>query len=139
MRNARRKRSLLPVVGLLAVLGLGAGCNTYSYFQIHVQLDDSFSTPRRARIHTCHVYVTGAATDDRTFGDNCSPPKTNDVGTFDFSTFADSGTVNFDLKLFEGTGEAIKLGEAMTSLAVSSGNTVKGEITVMYTGTDPMP
>jgi len=138
MMNARRDRSLLPMLGLLAVLGLGAGCNTYSYFQIHVQRDNSFSTPRRARIHDCHVFVSGAATAEQTL-EKCSPPSSNDVGTFDFSTFADSGTVNFDLKLFEGTGEAIKLGEAMTSLAVSSGNTVKGEITVMYTGTDPMP
>lgn len=127
-------RARWAMVALLGLLGLGGvGCNTYSYFQVHVQLADAFSTPRRAMIHTCHMFVTGAATDD-TVLKNCSPPETNDVGVVDYSTFASSGNVTFTLKVYEGTGESNELGEGMTSLAISSGNTVKGDLMVNYTG-----
>ncbi|HVR61699.1 MAG TPA: hypothetical protein VMU50_07350 [Polyangia bacterium] len=98
-----------------------------------MKLDDGFTLERRAMINTCHLVATGAATaDTRLTG--CSPPASNDVGTFDFSTFAESGTVNFTLQLFEGLGEATKLGEGSTSVPISSGNAVMGDLTVMYTG-----
>ena len=120
---------------LMLLAGLcGAGCNTYSYFDVHVKLDDAgFSRTRRAVIHTCHLFLTGAVTTDTILA-RCSPPDSNDVGTFNYSTFTDSGSVMFTLRTFEGTGEVNKIGEGSTSLAISSGNTVAGELTVLYTG-----
>ncbi|HEX3696843.1 MAG TPA: hypothetical protein VH374_15800 [Polyangia bacterium] len=117
---------------LLAVLG-AAGCDTYSYFDIHVTLTDAFDTPTRAMINTCHVFVTGAATSDATLN-KCSPPAANDVGTFDYSTFASSGTVTFTLKAYSGAGEVTEIGEGKVSVPIASGSTAKGELTVDYTG-----
>lgn len=137
MMRARRIGG--PALLALALAAAGAGCNTYSYLQVHVKLDETtFTSVRRATIHTCHLFVTGAATTDTQLT-NCSPPPTFDVGTFDFSTFADAGTVNFDLQMFQGVGEgdANKIGDGMTSVTISSGSTAMGEITVMYTGTGP--
>lgn len=130
-------------LGLAALCALalgGLGCNQYSYLQIHVTLDDAgFSTPRRAMINICHVYITGATKYDQVLNARCSPPDSNDVGVFDFSTFVDSGTVNFKLDLFKGPeSDATKIGEGTTSLAISSGNTAKGDLKVMYTGMDPL-
>ncbi|MEA2700065.1 MAG: hypothetical protein QOI66_4336 [Myxococcales bacterium] len=117
---------------------LGAGCNTYSYAEVHVMLDDAWSTPLRAMIHTCHLFVTGADTTDTTLK-HCSPPESNDVGTFEYSTFTDSGTLNFKLKAFEGTGETNQIGDGTASVVISSGNTAVGTMTVMYIGPPPQP
>jgi hypothetical protein len=128
-------------LGLSLWVGLlGAGCNTYSYAEVHVMLDDAWSTPLRAMIHTCHVFVTGADTTDRTL-DRCSPPASNDVGMFEYSTFTDSGTLNFKLKAFKNTGEASQdqIGEGTASVVISSGNTAVGTLTVMYIGPPPQP
>lgn len=120
---------------LILLAGLGsAGCNTYSYLDVHVKLDDvGFSPTRRAVIHTCHLFLTGAVTTDTVLS-KCSPPDSNDVGTFNYSTFTDSGSIMFTVKTFQGTGEVNKIGEGSTSLTIASGNTVAGELTVMYTG-----
>ena len=101
-------------------------------------LDDTWSTPLRAMIHTCHLFVTGADTTDTTLK-HCSPPESNDVGTFEYSTFSDSGTLNFKLKAFEGTGETNQIGEGTASVVISSGNTAVGTMTVMYIGPPPQP
>jgi hypothetical protein len=101
-------------------------------------LDDAWSTPLRAMIHSCHVFVTGADTTDRTLN-RCSPPASNDVGMFEYSTFTDSGTLNFKLKAFEGATESNQIGEGTTSVNISSGNTAVGTITVMYIGPPPKP
>jgi hypothetical protein len=129
-------RLLLGAV-LLAAVG-SSGCNTYSYFDVRVKLDDSFSPPRRGTIHSCHLFVTGAANGDFTL-DRCSPPDSNDVGHFDYSTFSESGMVTFTLKLFQGVGERPdqQVGTGTTTLNISSGTTVTGDLTVMYTGMDP--
>ena len=122
---------------LLAAVG-SSGCNTYSYFEVQVNLDDSFSPPRRGTIHSCHLFVTGAANGDFTL-DRCSPPDSNNVGSFDYSTFSESGMVTFTLKMFQGVGERPdqEVGTGTTTLNISSGTTVKGDLTVMYTGMDP--
>ena len=44
--------------------------------------------------------------------------------------------MTFTLKLFKGATEDIEIGEGTTALTVSSGNTVKGEIVVKYSGPD---
>ncbi|HEY2904174.1 MAG TPA: hypothetical protein VGL59_26535 [Polyangia bacterium] len=138
MKNLSRQGRGWAVASLL-LAGLGAaGCDTYSYFDIHVTLSDAFdmptALPTRATIHTCHVFVTGAATSDATLNNKCTPPTSDDVGTFDYSTFASSGMVTFTLKAYSGVGEVTEIGEGKVSVAVASGSTAKGELVVDYTG-----
>jgi hypothetical protein len=91
------RRLLLALSLALTSLG-AAGCNEFHYYDIHLRYDDAmFATVTStlvSRVRICHVYVTGADT-------NSSP--TTNIGTFEFSTFADSGTLNFTIKTYVGT------------------------------------
>ena len=103
----RRLRRLTLVLGL-AVSALGAaGCNEFHYHDIKVRYDSSMFNTNAilsnevSRVRICHVYVSGADTKDFYIGGACTNGSPNtDVGTFEFSTFADSGTLNFQLKTY---------------------------------------
>jgi hypothetical protein len=101
------RRLLLALSLALTSLG-AAGCNEFHYYDIHLRYDDAmFATVTStlvSRVRICHVYVTGADTKDFYLGGTCtnSSPTTN-IGTFEFSTFADSGTLNFTIKTYVGT------------------------------------
>ena len=127
----------LPGALLLAAVA-GSGCNTYSYFQVSVKLDDSFSPPRRGIVNICDVFVTGAASSEFTLK-SCSQPASNDVGSFDYATFSESGMVTFTLKMFKGVGERAdqEIGTGTVTLPISSGTTAKGDLVVMFTGMEP--
>ena len=80
-------------------------CSNYSYVDLDIKLGSGFNTVTINQIEVCHMFVTGAATDDfsaRTRG--CARPPARprvDMGMFEYSTFADSGNLTFTLKLFE--------------------------------------
>jgi hypothetical protein len=130
---------------LLAATLLGAaGCNTFSYFEIDTKLDQlTFTNELAAQITICHMKVSGAANDEFYVKKRCPPVPTPtqgrfDIGVIEYSTFADSGTVNFVLQVFRGFGETDKIGEGSVSLSVSGGNTVLGNLKLTGMGT-PMP
>ncbi|HET6279635.1 MAG TPA: hypothetical protein VFH73_01665 [Polyangia bacterium] len=133
-----RRSSFAGLTLLAAALLGGAGCNTFSYFELDTKLDQlTFTNELSGMITVCHMKVSGATTDDFYIQKRCPPNPTPTQGRFDlglieYSTFADSGMVTFQLQLFRGFGERIedKIGEGTISLAVSSGNTVMGNLKV---------
>jgi predicted small secreted protein len=132
MMRTRTSLSLLA-----PLLFLVQGCNTYSYFDIDLKLGAGFNTVTKGQIHDCHVFVTGAASDDfHVDAAKCQnvDPATLLMDKIEYSTFADAGNITFTLKLFKGLGEmtACEMGEAGTTLAVQSGKTIAGSISVPY-------
>jgi hypothetical protein len=96
-----RVRGLL---GAAALLLLGGGCNTYHYFDIKVDFG-TISFEEAGGIKRCEVFVTGADTDNfvlpSTGASKVACPIDSNwptLGTFEYSTFTDSGNLTFTLK-----------------------------------------
>ncbi len=94
----------LRTMPLLAVVlgGLAGGCNTYHYYDIDVTFMTPVTENQASVMKLCLVEVSGAASETLTFPGIDSqkqvcPPTTNfpDLGTFEYSTFADSGPITF--------------------------------------------
>ena len=130
-----RVRGLLT----LAALILGAGCNTYHYYDITVSFG-SIGVEEAGGIKICQVAVTGADTYDATLPTSTPGAKAvcpigsnyPDLGTFEYSTFTDSGHLTFTLNAFNQTnlnpsGICIS---GSTTLAASSEITHTGTITL---------
>lgn len=126
--------SRLLVLSLLPLALASQGCSTYSYFDVDMKLGTDFNTVAIGRIFSCHVFVTGAASDNFTLPYNkchAIDPATRDIGKVQYSTFADSGDVVFTLRLFEKMESTpCELGSGSTTLAVQSAKTVAGTLTV---------
>jgi hypothetical protein len=126
-------RRLLLVLGL-AVVSLGAaGCNEFHYHDIFVRYDSSMFfgatlSTEVSRVRTCHVYVTGADTQDFYIGGKCTNGNSTDLGIFEFSTFADSGTLNFTIKTYVGNEfEMCLLGTGTKSVQATSAVTTSDD------------
>jgi len=129
-----RLASKLLFLSLLPLALALQGCNTYSYFDIDMMLGTDFNVVAIGRINSCHVFVTGATSDDFTLPyAKCHTinTATRDVGKIQYATFADSGNVTFTLRLFERMeSTACELGTGAVTLAVDSGKTAIGTLTV---------
>ena len=90
----------LRAVPLLAMVlaGLISGCNTYHYYDIDVKFSSPFTSTQASVMKLCLVDVTGAESDEVVL--NCPPEKYPDMGTFEYSTYADSGSITFTFKAF---------------------------------------
>ena len=97
-------RRLLPALVLGAVALGAAGCNEYHYYDIRVAYDGAQFNPNMiSQVQNCHVFVTGADTDDFYLEGNCTNgAATTNIGVFEFATFADSGTLNFTIRTYVG-------------------------------------
>ena len=102
-------------------------CNTYSYLDVDLQVGAGFETSTTTGLITnCHVFVTGAAKDDFALevADCRVPdPSTHEIKRIQYSTFADSGTVTFQLRLFEKgfQSDGCEIGNGMQSVTIDSG------------------
>jgi hypothetical protein len=83
------------VVPLLAVVlgGLSSGCSTYHYYDIDVKFVTPVTENQVSVMKLCLVDVSGATSDEVTL--DCPPVNFPDMGTFEYSTFADSGPITF--------------------------------------------
>jgi hypothetical protein len=131
------------LLGCLAGLALMAGgCNSYKYFEIHALFDPAtLDSGQTGYISSCWVTVSGA--DNAQFrlqGNVCPPPANStaplDIGTFEFSTFADGGNLTFKLSGYTGVGMMpnCKLAEGSTTVAVSGATTITGTLTAAKVG-----
>jgi hypothetical protein len=120
----RRRSACAPTVwGLVAMAAvlLDAGCSktvTYTYVDVHVTVDPQTITPGQlATVVTCEFQVLGA---DATDGFTLKCPENDvryDVGTFNWTSNAASGNLQFRVRLFavnrvivgEGTSEPISI------------------------------
>ena len=133
-------RFLRPVPLLALVLGgLASGCDTYHYYDIDVKFMSPVSETQVSVMKLCLIDVSGAASDEVVLP--CPPANFPDMGTFEYSTFADSGPITFT---FNGFYEAPKSStnqctSNMTMLTASSQITQTGTITVSDFNTTNCP
>jgi len=121
-----RGRSLLTLA--LPLLFAGAGCHEFKYFDIHARFDGAsgFDSERAFRVKTCRVTVSGADSGSFIIPDGKCPNRIPggdalDAGVFEFSSFAESGTMNFRVQAFENIGERPEclLGDGSVSVPVA--------------------
>lgn len=127
----------------LAVTALGAaGCDTYHYYDMDLMFSSAWvnGINSAGAAQLCKVSISGA--DSHDFSLNSCGIMTNnsnypDVGTFEFATFADSGTLTFTVNAYNGTPPtaACLFGSGTTTMNASSTITQKGTITIAPGGT----
>jgi hypothetical protein len=130
---------------LTLLLGLAAfgsvGCKDLHYFDVTVRFDGaSFTGNAQSKIETCHVYVTGADTDDfyiRNPGQCLGTTTGLTLGTFEYSSNADSGALTFTLKAYSGVPEDTQclFGQGAVTIPIGA-TTVTGELVVVQMGVD---
>ncbi|HMF41922.1 MAG TPA: hypothetical protein VKQ32_14710 [Polyangia bacterium] len=124
----------------LAVSG-AAGCSTYHYYDIDVQMATSGSgsfnltTNEIGSIQRVVMTVSGADNGQIVMGPNANgvPISTaGHLGVVEFSTFKDSGTLTFTVDAYDSTvlNSNCKVGEGTVSLPASSNTTNTGMVTV---------
>lgn len=118
----------LHAVPLLAVVlgGLASGCDTYHYYDIDVRFATPVTSPVVSVMKLCLVDVSGAASDEVTL--DCPPAKFPDLGTFEYSTFADSGQITFTFNGFLDTPKS------SNNQCASSSTTLTGSAQITQTG-----
>jgi len=134
-----RARGILAM-GLLALAASGAaGCSTYHYYDIDVQMSTSGTgmfapADEISRIQILVMTVTGADQGQRQFGlGNGIPiPATGHLGVVEYSTFVDSGTLNFTIDAYDADNPqaACKVGEGTMSMSATGNTTNTGMLTV---------
>jgi hypothetical protein len=100
MKRCRRFLRGLPVAALGALLFgvLAAGCNTYHYYDITVTSMSPVTVTELSSMNFCEIVVSGSASDTIPWsGANMMgcPPAGSTIGTFEYATFADSGSITF--------------------------------------------
>ena len=135
----RGVQGLGALTALALLLGAG-GCSTYKYFDIHVTFDSTvFTDASVGVIHRCVVTVSGADKSRFTISNcpNTSPARPDpenplDIGSFEYSTFATSGTLDFKLETYVGMNETLpcKSGEGDAAIPVTSMTDIMGSLVV---------
>lgn len=136
------------ILGLAAVTA--AGCNDFHYYDITVTFNtdpatSGFGPNEPASIQMCVFSVSGADSISKPIGPHTQglplPPGGTTLGIIEFSTFADSGTLNFKIEAYDASStasSACKVGEGTKSVMASSASTVMDNLVVNKTGTfDP--
>ena len=140
----KRAGGLTRLVALALPLVFG-GCSTYKYFDIHVSFDPkAFTDSSVGEIHHCRVTVSGADHSEFVISDcpSMSTVSPLDAGTFEYSSFATSGTMNFELDTFVGLVDKdicqIADGKVTIAVPVTSATTITGNLVVdMNVGPQP--
>jgi len=119
-------RRLALAAVLLAALG-AAGCKDLRYYDIDVTYTGFTGITTTSTIQTCHLFVTGAETHDFYVGGgegSCgmyfSSTDPTKLGTIEYSSVADSGSLTFDMKVYNGIpeGPGCQVGEGMKTLTI---------------------
>jgi hypothetical protein len=130
---AGARRPLLVAVLVMGLANLVAGCAndvTYTYVDVHVTIDEQ-SIPATQLFHvtSCEFHVEGA---DMSSPANIRCPEnmvSYDVGTFQWTSEATSGTLNFIVQIFD--PNLVVIGEGTSSVPVSPGKHLQTAITVV--------
>jgi hypothetical protein len=136
-RQVGDARCALAAMALL----LGAsGCHTFKYFDVNVSFDQVIDDGTLKSISRCRVLVTGAESSSFVLERCPNRATTGDphqIGVFEYSSFAESGTLNFELKAYTGLNEtpACLIADGMVSIPVTAATTIMGSLPVMPMGT----
>lgn len=138
-----RVSRLFALASVAAASLLGAGCNSYHYFDVKIQVDQS-SLPldKAGYLQLCQITVTGADNELITlprsgngagnampacpFGSNYPV-----LGTFEYATFADSGKLTFSFAGFDSTPVMESFHCASGSVDFTAGSTITQSMTLM--------
>ncbi|HEY7375840.1 MAG TPA: hypothetical protein VIF57_27020 [Polyangia bacterium] len=135
----------LGVVALAAVTG-AAGCSDFHYYDINVSMaiggTNGFSATGAevTRIQVLVMTVGGADSGTIVMGPNANGlplGNTGQLGIIEYSTFKDSGTLNFTVEAYDSATSLVancKVGEGTTSMQASSMTTNSGMLVVNKTG-----
>ena len=122
-----KTRILVPALAFLLTAACAKDENTYTYFLVHVRLDETkYDQTRLPEIGGCSVKVNGTAGDWASFALNACPlgHTPYDVGTFEYATTKTKGTIRFAVTfkgasvtnvLAEGTSEDVEIVPGKTS------------------------
>jgi hypothetical protein len=124
----RAKACLLAV---LLATAASAGCAEYKYYDINVRFNTAppmnfAGSSDVSTVQTCVIEVSGADTAEYTFRDNeqCPPMSAGgspltDMGTFEYSSTADSGELTFTFRAYVGPAlQECLVGQGSTTIAV---------------------
>jgi len=136
-----RARTLL---GLAALVLLGvSGCNTYHYFDVTIVFDSTLPEESVGYLQSCSVLVSGAASDSDHLPMNPQGAKSwcpvsdfhnfPTLGTFEYSTFADSGKITFSFQGYDFTRQDPMFLCATGSVDMTASSTVTQTGTLMVT------
>ncbi len=138
-----RRLGVASLALALAGLALGAaGCDSYHYYDMDLMFSSAWvgGINSAGAATLCKVEISGADSHEIDLN-NCGLNNNNsnypDVGTFEFATFADSGTLTFAVNAYNGSppGAACLFGGGTTSIKASSQITTMGMITIEPNGT----
>ena len=123
----------------LVLLAGASGCHTFKYFDVHVSFDQGIDDGTLGSISRCRVLVTGAESASFVL-EKCPNRATNgdphDVGVFEYSSFAESGTLNFELRAYTGLNETPNclLAEGKVAIPVTAATTIMGTLAATQMG-----
>jgi type 1 fimbria pilin len=118
-------------IGLCALaLGGLVGCGQNSYFSVEVTIPSGISSGTLQKIASCEIMTSGAVSDETDFllsSSVCSPSASYSglptdsagnhvLGTFEYGTSKDSGTVTFKILLEDGSRGTIGSGTKDASI-----------------------
>jgi hypothetical protein len=132
-------RLLCALAALALPLVVGAsGCHTYKYVDMSVSFDPAVDDTYILDIARCRILVSGADSADFVIGDCPNHAATNPhIGySFEFSTFAESGTLNFEFKGFQGLQDtaACQIFDGTQAVPVTGMTTISSMMMVTKTG-----
>ena len=122
----------VAVLGCLSALLLSVGCNEFKYIEVPVSFNPAnLDSSQTGYIYQCWITVSGADSAEFRLADGKCPKRPAgvaplDVGTFEYSTFADSGSLTFKLEAYMAPGmqQNCKLGEGSTTVLLSGATTI---------------
>lgn len=129
-------------LGIVALAASGAaGCSTYHYYDIDVSMSTSGTGSFNlvgneiGSIQRLVMTVSGADSGQIVMGPNAQGlplSSAGHLGIVEYSTFSDSGTLNFKVEAYDSTSlvSNCKVGEGNLSLPASSNTTNTGTLTV---------
>lgn len=122
---ANGKRLLLLALGAGSLGAAGCG-GQVSFFEVRASLTGT-SVACAFAVYSCEVNVSGAAKDQIVLSDKtCRTPSSLQLGTFQYGTEAESGTVTFRLDLMDGNLKKLATGTA--SAEIKAGGRVPVEL-----------
>ncbi|HVT08774.1 MAG TPA: hypothetical protein VHO67_15055 [Polyangia bacterium] len=140
-----RASRLLALATAAAASLLGVGCNSYHYYDVKIQVDQSSLPLEKAGyMQLCQIKVSGADNDLITlpttgngagmampacpFGSNYPV-----LGTFEYATFADSGKLQFSFSGYDSQPVMDSFLCATGSVEFTAGSTITQMMTLMVT------
>ena len=131
LRSLLRLALIATVAATLPVAGC-AKTTTYRYVDVAVTVDRSTVTiaDLASMVVSCEMYVTGSETSSPVVLQSCMPTKGFDIGTFEWTTTLDKGSLQFVVTLFALNRQPFAMGTS-APVAIVPGQKLTGSVLVV--------